>query len=97
MEPAGAGLLEIMADLLRAAPPGEAPIMAWPAICGQSVSARTRAVQFSNSVLYVETPDRNWQAQLGQLEAIYLREFAGLLGKDCVRRIEFAVSMPIRT
>lgn len=85
-----------MAGLLRGAPAGEAPIMAWPAICGQTVAARARALRFSAGVLYVETPDRNWQTQLAQLESGYLREFGGLLGKDRVRKIEFVVAAPSR-
>jgi hypothetical protein len=97
MEPAGAGLTAIMAGLLQAAPAGEAPLMAWPAICGQAVAARTRALRFTAGLLHVEVPDRNWQTQLAQLESGYLREFASLLGKDRVRRIEFTVSSTVRT
>jgi predicted nucleic acid-binding Zn ribbon protein len=92
MEQAGAGLLEIMAGLLRATPADEAPIMAWPAICGRGVAARTRALRFSAGVLFVETPDKTWQTQLLQLESGYLRAFATLLGKDRVKKIEFVVA-----
>ena len=81
--------MEIMAGLLRATPTNEAPVIAWPAICGTGVAARTRALRFSGGVLFVETPDKTWQAQLLQLESGYLRGFATLLGKDRVKKIEF--------
>jgi hypothetical protein len=92
MEQAGRGLGRIMEELLRAAPAGEAPLLAWPAICGAAVAGRTRALHFNSGVLRVQVPDNGWRLQLAQLEPQYLREFELWLGKDKVRKLDFLVA-----
>ena len=92
MEHAGPELARIMGGLLRSAPSGDAPLLAWPVICGTAVAGRTRALQFAAGVLRVEVPDARWRLQLAELEPQYLREFALWLGKDKVRRVDFVVA-----
>jgi hypothetical protein len=92
MEHAGPGLARIMGELLRAAPSSDAPLLAWPTICGTGVAGRTRAVQFAAGVLRVEVPDVRWRLELAELEPQYLREFELCLGKDKVRRVDFVVA-----
>jgi hypothetical protein len=92
MEQAGQGLARIMEELLRVAPAGEAPLLAWPAICGAAVAGRTRALQFTGGVLRVQVPDNGWRLQLAQLEPQYLRGFELWLGKGKVRKVDFVVA-----
>jgi hypothetical protein len=94
MEPAGAGLARIMAELLRGTPPDDAPVFAWPVICGAAVAERTKPLLFAGGVLRVAVSDQGWRGQLAELESRYLREFSRLLGPDRVRRIEFIVAQP---
>ena len=54
MEQAGSGLEKIVAQSLRLAPRAEAPLMAWPVVCGSAVAERTRALSFEDGVLRVE-------------------------------------------
>jgi hypothetical protein len=91
MEQAGAGLTQIMAELLRGAAPQDAPVFAWPVVCGPAVAARTRAVLFARGVLHVEVSDTGWRTQLAELEGRYRGEYAQLLGANQVKRIEFVV------
>jgi len=89
MERAAAALTNIMSELLRRVPVQDAPLLAWPAVCGQAVAARTRALQFAAGRLLIEVPDAAWRAQLAELEAHYRRQFAALLGRNQVRQIDF--------
>jgi Dna[CI] antecedent DciA-like protein len=88
MEPARAGLRQIMSDLLRRQPPEEAVPLAWPLVCGKEVAARSQAVVFTEGKLTVEVPDATWRSQLQAFAARYLREFEALLG-PVVRSVEF--------
>ena len=94
MEPAGTGLAQIVAELLRGTPPADAPVFAWPVICGPSVAARTRALLFAGGLLRVGVPDQAWRVQLAELESRYVSEFNQLLGADRVQRVEFVVLPP---
>jgi hypothetical protein len=59
MQPVAVGLQSIVIRSLRQAVPEEAPILAWPLVCGNSVSKRTRALDFAEGVLRVEVPDKD--------------------------------------
>ncbi len=72
MERAGNALRPIVLDTIRHAPAEEAPLLAWPLVCGAAVAARTRALNFSGGVLQVEVPDRAWGAELAALVPRYL-------------------------
>jgi predicted nucleic acid-binding Zn ribbon protein len=74
-------------------PPGEAPILAWPVVCGSAVAERTRALSFLDGVLRVAVPDAGWKAELQVLAPQYLAAI-NKYTIEIVRRIEFVVSDP---
>lgn len=90
MEQAGAGLESIVARSLRQASPLEAPLLAWPVVCGSAVSERTRAVSFCDGVLQVEVADAGWKSELQSLAPRYLAAI-NRYTTEAVRRIEFVV------
>lgn len=90
MEHAGAGLEKIVAQSLRQAPPGEAPLMAWPLVCGSTVAERSRASSFEDGVLRVEVADARWKSELQSLAPRYLAAI-NRYTTEAVRRIEFIV------
>ena len=91
MEPAGADLEKIVARSLRQAPAGEAPVMAWPVVCGSAVAERTRALSFLDGVLRVAVADAEWKSELQSLAPRYLASI-NRYTVDAVRRIEFVVT-----
>jgi Dna[CI] antecedent, DciA len=72
MESIAPGVEKIVAGSLRKAPASEAPLLAWPVVCGSAVAARTRALEFSRGVLRVEVPDAAWRAELQHLAPRYV-------------------------
>ena len=93
LEQAGNGLEKIVAQSLRQAPPDQAPLMAWPVVCGSAVAQRTRAVSFNAGVLRVEVADAGWKSELQALAPRYL----GTINRyttGTVQRIEFVVASP---
>ena len=90
MEQAGSGLEEIVLGSLRRAPYAEAPLLAWPLVCGSAVAERTRAVQFSNAVLSVEVPDAGWRREMQSLAPRYVAAMNRYAGQK-VERIEFVI------
>jgi Dna[CI] antecedent, DciA len=93
MESVGYGLHKLFRDLLARVPADEAPLVAWPAVCGSAVAARTRALEFSDGVLRVEVPDPAWRAQLIELAPRYVAALSDMPGKR-VSRIEFMLAGP---
>ena len=89
MESIAPGVEKILAGSLRRAPASEAPLLAWPVVCGSAVAARTRALEFSRGVLRVEVPDAAWRAELRHLEPRYV-SIANKYASG-VSRIEFVV------
>lgn len=96
MEHARAGLQKIVADVLRRAPPEEAPLLAWPLACGPAVAAKTRPLGFREGVLRVQVPDPAWREQLLELAPRYLAALNQAIGVT-VARIEFVVPDPRKT
>jgi predicted nucleic acid-binding Zn ribbon protein len=90
MERAAAGLVKVMAEVLRRVPASEAPLMIWPMVCGQAVARCTRAVSFSGGVLCVEVSDAAWRAQLSGLAGKYLAAINSVV-PEAVREIRFEV------
>jgi len=90
LEPTGSELDKIVARSLRQMPPAEAPLMAWPVVCGSAVAERTRALSYVDGVLRVAVPDVEWRSELQTLAPRYLtainRYTIGI-----VRKIEFVV------
>lgn len=93
LEQAGSGLEKIVAQSLRQAPPAEAPLMAWPVVCGSAVAERTRALGFDDGVLRVEVAGQRWKAELQALAPRYLAVINRYTA-EAVRRIEFVVARP---
>jgi len=91
LEQAGAGLEKIVAKSLRLAPRAEAPLMAWPVVCGSAVAERTRALSFEDGVLRVEVAGPGWKAELQALAPRYLAVLNRYTA-EAVRRIDFVVS-----
>ena len=90
MEQAGAGLEKIVAGSLRRVPAAEAPLMAWPIVCGSAVAERSRAVSFSGGVLRIEVADPGWRHELQALAPRYLATINRYVGQG-VQRLEFVV------
>jgi hypothetical protein len=90
LEPAGAGLEKIVVSSLRNAPQGEAPILAWPLVCGSKVAERTRALDFVGAVLRVEVPDAGWKREMQTLAPRYLATLNRYAGQK-IERIDFVV------
>jgi len=90
MEQAGAGLEKIVMGSLRRVPQTEAPVLAWPLVCGSAVAGRTRALEFASAVLRVEVPDANWKREMQSLAPRYLATLNRYTGQK-VERIEFVI------
>jgi hypothetical protein len=91
LERVGSELEKIVARSLRQAPPGEAPLMAWPVVCGSAVAERTRALNFEDGILSVGVPDVGWRSELQGLAPRYVAAI-NRYTLEMVRRIEFIVT-----
>ena len=91
MQRARTGLQKIVSHALRRAPAEERPLLAWPMVCGATVAARTRALDFAGGVLRVEVPDAAWCAQLSALAPRYLQTLNRTLDAQ-VGRISFVTA-----
>jgi len=91
LQSAGSELEKIVARSLRQAPPLEAPLMAWPVVCGSAVAERTRALSFADGVLRVAVPETGWKSELQALAPRYLAAI-NRYTTEAVRRIEFVVT-----
>jgi hypothetical protein len=87
MEHGRSELHKIFADALKNASAEQAPLLAWPMVCGGSVAKKTRAVGFQYGVLHVQVP---WRNELEELAVDYVRALNELVKKK-VSRIEFMV------
>ncbi|MGA8619101.1 MAG: DciA family protein [Candidatus Sulfotelmatobacter sp.] len=90
MQQAGAALEKIMLAALRRVPRDQAPMLAWPLVCGSVVAERTRALDFANAVLRVEVPDAGWKREMQGLAPRYLAALNRYAGQK-VERIEFVI------
>jgi len=91
LEQAGAGLEKIVAHSIRQAPRAEAPLMAWPVVCGSAVAERTRPLSFEGGILRVEVTDAGWRSELQALAPRYLAVI-NRYTTDTVHRIEFVIA-----
>jgi hypothetical protein len=90
MEHASVGLEKIVTGVLRRAPAGEGPVLAWPLACGQAVAERTRAMNFAEGMLRVQVPDKGWRRELQALAPQYLAVINRYVG-EAVKKIEFLI------
>jgi hypothetical protein len=91
MQHARGTLKKIFADSVCSQAGDDAPLLAWPVVCGAAVADKTRALSFVDGMLLVAVPDVTWRSQL---EAMYQQYLAGLnqiSGKQ-VRSISFVVA-----
>lgn len=79
-----------MLAALRRVPRDQAPMLAWPLVCGSVVAERTRALDFANAVLRVEVPDAGWKREMQGLAPRYLAALNRYAGQK-VERIEFVI------
>lgn len=93
MQQISAGLDKLLAQSLRLAPPAEAPLLAWPVVCGSAVAQRTRALGFQDGTLSVEVADAGWKSELKSLAPQYLAAI-NRYTTEAVYRIEFIVAAP---
>jgi hypothetical protein len=90
MHQAGSGLEHLLMSSLRRVPRNEAPVLAWPLVCGSVVSERTRALDFNETVLRVEVPSLGWKHEMQLLAPHYVATLNRYAGQK-VERIEFVV------
>ena len=91
VEQAGSGLEKLVAQSLRHAPPADAPLLAWPVVCGSAVAERTRALSFEDGVLRVEVADAGWKSELQALAPRYVATI-NKYTREIVRKIEFVIA-----
>ena len=91
LERASASLDKVIGDALHRVRSGDSALLAWPLACGSAVSDRTRAVRFSQGVLYIEVADQGWRRELMSLAGRYLAAI-NKYSRERVERIEFVVS-----
>jgi len=87
---ASTGLETIIAKALHCAPPSKSALLAWPVACGSAVAERTRPLNFSEGVLYVEVADAGWRRELANLAPRYVA-MINRYSATSVKRIEFVV------
>ncbi len=75
---------------LRRVPHAQAPLLAWPLVCGSVVAERTQATDFSDAVLRVEVPDAGWRREMQSLAPRYLAALNRYAGQK-IERIEFVI------
>lgn len=88
MERLGAAKLEVIARLLRDAPEQEAPLLAWPLVCGSTVAAHARALEFIRGILRIEVEEKSWREQLREMAPEYLYGVNRVV-RTKIDRIEF--------
>ena len=85
----------MVADSLRRLPPTEAPLIAWPLVCGSAVAERTQAVSFAGGVLTIEVSDAGWKRELQALAPRYVATINRYVGQR-VQRVEFVLRGEVR-
>src|SRR5579864_132305 len=90
MRHAGSTLKKIFADTLHRGDSADAPVLAWPLVCGSKVAAMTSALGYADGVLTVEVPDTTWQQQLCIFNSQYLAALKQMSAQP-VNAIKFVV------
>jgi hypothetical protein len=91
MEQAGDGLEKIVRQSVRQSPAADAPLLAWPLVCGSAVADRSHALSFEDGVLRVQVADAGWKSELQNLAARYVATI-NKYTPEAVRKIEFVVA-----
>ena len=91
MQHARGTLKKIFADSVCSKSGEDAPLLAWPVVCGAAVAKKTRALSFADGVLLVAVPDVAWRAQLQNMYQQYLAGLHQVAGIQ-VKSISFVVA-----
>jgi predicted nucleic acid-binding Zn ribbon protein len=91
MQHARGTLKNIFKDTVCSKAGEDAPLLAWPVVCGAAVAEKTRALSFVDGVLVVAVPDITWRNQLQQMYQQYLAGLNHIAGQE-VRNISFVVA-----
>ena len=91
MQNARSTLKKIFAENVCSKAGDEAPLLAWPVVCGAAVADKTRALSFVDGVLVVAVPDVVWRSQLQQMYQQYLAGLNHVSGQQ-VQNISFVVA-----
>ena len=91
MQQARGTLQKIFAEKVCGQAGEDAPLLAWPVVCGTAVAEKTRALSFVDGVLLVSVPDATWRNQLQHMVQQYVAGLNQLAGKQ-VRSITFVVA-----
>jgi predicted nucleic acid-binding Zn ribbon protein len=91
MQHARGTLRKIFAEKVCQQAGEDAPLLAWPVVCGGKVAEKTRALSFVDGVLVVTVPDAAWRQQLQGMYQQYLAGLNQIAGKQ-VRSISFVVA-----
>jgi predicted nucleic acid-binding Zn ribbon protein len=84
-------LKKIFAETVCSKAGEQAPLLAWPVVCGGVVAEKTRALNFVDGVLVVAVPDVVWRKQLQLMFQQYLAGLNQIAGQK-VRNISFVVA-----
>lgn len=66
----------LAATVLRGASEEDRVLLAWPLVCGAHIAERSKAVAFQDGTLFVEVPDRSYQAELAGYLPHYLNQIS---------------------
>jgi hypothetical protein len=91
MQHARGTLKKIFAESVCSSAGDEAPLLAWPVVCGATVAEKTRALSFIDGMLVVAVPDVAWRNQLQQMYQQYLTGLKQVSGQQ-VQNISFVVA-----
>lgn len=72
MQHARGTLSKIYANAVQHFAGEQAPVVAWPLVCGAKIAQRTAALSCIDGELAVRVPDRMWRNQLDGLANQYL-------------------------
>ena len=91
LQQAASTLERILTQSLRNAPPAEAPLLAWPMVCGMAVAQRTRALTFVDGTLSIAVADKGWKSELQTYVPQYVTALRKYTGQS-IHKIEFVVA-----
>jgi predicted nucleic acid-binding Zn ribbon protein len=91
MQHARTTLRKIFAEKVCEQAGAEAPLLAWPVVCGAAVADKTRALSFQDGELVIAVPDSAWRSQLQGMSGQYLAGLVQVAGKQD-KSISFVVA-----
>lgn len=90
MRPLAAILPEVLRGLrLEEAAAGWRAVADWPALAGERIAKRTRAVAFRDGVMTIEVEGSAWMHELGFLKRELVRRANQRVGANVVRDVRF--------